>query len=167
MFAFLNLILKLKSTLATSFFLGTIFLCVEKLKEQLSQLKEKFSWSDQEMMSGIGIPSEHVNNLKNGIYRTHLKETVKRSAAVRLNLEMMSVFPDIHTHSGYEDEDEEYGDNENDDKVKKNHLTSQDISEQEVSVMSLTDNSIEKVEMQLSEVCEDIFTSLEKRFKPT
>jgi len=57
--------------------------------------------------------------------------------------------------------------NEKDDKVKNNHLTSQDISEQEVSVMSLTDNYIEKVEKQLSEVCEDIFTSLEKRFKPT
>ena len=58
------------------------------------------SWSDEEMMSGIGIPSKHVNNLKNGNYRTHLKQTVKRSAAVRLNLEMMSVFPDIHKHSG-------------------------------------------------------------------
>jgi len=54
------------------------------------------------MMYGIGIPSEHVNNLKNGIYRTYfkLKKTVKRSAAVRLRLEMMSVFPDIHKHSG-------------------------------------------------------------------
>ena len=116
------------------------------------------------MMSGIGIPSKHVNNLKNGIYRTHLKlkETVKRSAAVRLNLEMISVFPDIYKHSRYEDEDEE-----DNDKVKNNHLTSQDISEQEVSVMSLTDNSIEKVEKQLTEVCEDIFSSLEKRFKPT
>ena len=124
-------------------FPGSLALSIENLHCVL----KNFQWSDKALnKAGIGIPSIHIQNLKSGCFKQQLNETMKRSAAIQLNLYQAT---DI--------------DLDNESEVVS--FTSNDIEEQDISLLGLSCSDETKVLNVLNCICSEIKTALSKRIK--
>ena len=139
-------------------FPGTLCIAMKSLSSELEHLSTKFIWKEENLqITGIGNPAMHIANLKKGVYKTHLSETVKTSAAIRLNLSQLEDYKENPIETGIS--------GALSDEPEAIFLTGEDIEELDFSLLSLENALQEKVEATLEKVCTDLAHSLNERFQ--
>ena len=137
---------------------GTLCIAMRGLASELSEQSQSFKWKGQELdIAGIGIPTTHIANLENGVYKTSLSERVKASAAQRLNLLQMDDYKESLIEEGISGSIA--------DEAEVQFLTKDDIEDIEFSLLALSQDARKKVESSLANVCRDLGQSLAERFQ--
>jgi hypothetical protein len=139
-------------------FPGTLCILMQQLSEELNNSATLFVWKDTDLViTGLGNPSLHISNLERGLYKTHLSETVKTSAANRLNLAQMDDFKDNLVEKGISGGLA--------DEPTTVFVTSDDIQELEFSLPRLEEGDKQHLVSSLQKVCQDLTKSLKERFQ--